>query len=466
MSERVRSGEERPGDRSEVHAFAIAFVIGLILAFLQGSKTFVYDAETYWNLADLFVKQGHWSLLNFDSDLRGYIPALLYGGLRSLAGAVGSDGSAVVQVFNALIFALIGAVLGPRLAQLTWKKAQFTLARRLALTGLLLLFWRGYLNFPLTDFPALAAALLALLAVSRTTSIGAMLVSGIAIGVAINMRPSYLLLIPAIAVIALWNQRQAQPRATAIRQGLRLAVVAVGIIAMLLPQALVTHRHYDMWSPIPGAARNLTGVQLAGGLMLQRYEAYVGEGRDSPRMAYLDPHTTKIVAKLAPGYTVDGYGEYLDIILHHPVTTAGVFARHIINGMDQRYTTPYIEHLDTGGQRPLRAFGFLIVFLALLRLCWPAARRGLGDAQWRYPIALAITCATALPSAIETRFLLPLYLLCGLLVIAPGWPRSILGPADQPPRRRFAVPVGIFLGLVIFIAAVLLVVSGASDNLS
>src|SRR5205823_4473777 len=75
-----------------------------------------------------------------------------------------------VKLFNALMFALIGAVLAPRLAEITWPRFQWGIGRRLSLTALLLLFWNGYLDFPLSDFPALAMALLALIAVDRSST--------------------------------------------------------------------------------------------------------------------------------------------------------------------------------------------------------------------------------------------------------------------------------------------------------
>ncbi len=135
-----------------------------------------------------------------------------------------------------------------------------------------------------------------------------------------------------------------------------------------------------------------------------------------------------------------------------PVAMGGLALSHLINGLDQRYNTPYISRLDTGSHRPLRIAGFLITFLALLRLILAAARRRLAPTRWRYPAALALCALTSVPSAIETRYLLPLYLLGYTIVLLPGWPNPIRTGAEGLARYR---TVGfILLAYVAFMAVV------------
>jgi len=448
---------------------ACTFVAAFLLAWLVGSLAdpppFIYDAGIYWSSADRFTVDGSWSLWNYDDSLRGLAPALLFGGVRSIGGWLGTSPLATVNIFNALLFAWIGTILAPRVAQLAWAEARFGIVRRLVLVGLLLLFWRGYLNFPLTDFPALACGLLALLAVARAPSLPWLLLSGVAVSFAINLRPAFILLVPAIIGLAIWNSRTALPRPNRIRRLLGVAAVVLGLAVLMVPQSIVSHRHHDTWSPIAGAAENLTGFQLYTGLVLQRYETYLGPSDRSASMRYNDPHTEKIVAELNERGGLEGYGDYLRVVLDHPIGVAGVWLRHLVNGMDQRYSSTYVTELDSGGARPLRAFGFLIAFAALVRLAWPAARRSLGKARWRYPLAVVLTCVTILPSAVETRFLLPLYLLTYLLVLAPGWPLARLVGEKSEGLRRFRVPAAIAVGFLVYAAVVLTIIEGASRNL-
>ena len=140
-----------------------------------------------------------------------------------------------------------------------------------------------------------------------------------------------------------------------------------------------------------------------------------------------------------------------------------LFFRHVVNGLDQRYATPYVERIDTGSHRWLRVAGFLLIFLGILRILWPKARRSLGAARWRYPVALALCCVTSVPTAMETRYLLPIYLLSYILVLMPGWPNPLIAGATG--LRRYRTSAVIAVAGVAFFAVVLLVAGQASGHL-
>jgi len=238
-------------------------------------------------------------------------------------------------------------------------------------------------------------------------------------------------------------------------------LLLAGFVAVSLPQSLATHRHFHSWSFIPGSPDHLESVQLTTGLWTQRYDTYVGVGHQ-PQMFYEYPTGLKLV-RARPHESIKGYGEYLGLMVEHPITLATVFLHHLVNGVDQRYSTPYIERLDTGSHRWMRIAGFLIVFLALLRLLWPAARRSLGPARWRYPIALLVCCLTSVPSAVETRYLLPIDLLAYVMVIAPGWPRPTVMRTGG--FRDYRTAVMILAAFALFAVVVWQVVGSASANL-
>lgn len=210
-------------------AFALALAGCLVVALSQGAKPFPYDSYSYWHLGKAFDHNGHWSLLNFSSPLRGYLLPLIYGGLANIAAAVGLGGSSIVEIFNAVLFALIGAVLAPLLAENIWPRHRWGTGRRLLLTAVLLVYWRGYLAFPLSDFPALALLLLATLALARTSSPIWALIAGIAVSAAINVRPSYLPLAAALVVLPAWElSKPAGPRTSWRRSLLSATVLGLG----------------------------------------------------------------------------------------------------------------------------------------------------------------------------------------------------------------------------------------------
>lgn len=418
-----------------VAVFGVAFGVTLMVALGQGLKPFYYDSGQYWGLGETFTVNGHFSLLNFDSQGRGYVLPLIDRELNAIAEGLGWNPSSLVKLFNALIFTLIGAVLAPRLAELAWPEHPWGPVQRLVLVALLLIYWRGAMSFPLSDFPALAMAVLALVAITHQDTSGWMLMAGVAGGLALDMRASYLLLEPILAVLVLWAWlgQSGTRRASTGRRALCAALLVVGFAAVSLPQSLASHRHGRSWSFVPGATISLSSQYLTPGLANQRYDTYVGTGEAGPSMTYGDRSGTRLLDTLK-NRQVSSSSQYARLILSHPLAMAGLFARHLIDGLDARYSTPYIEHREPGSRRWLRIAGFLIVFLALARVLWPAARRRLGPARWRYPVALLLCSATSVPTTVETRYMLPVYLFSYITVLTPGWP-SPIGPADAGLRR-------------------------------
>ncbi len=443
--------------------FGLTFGCALVVAVLQSPEPFYYDSGSYWALGQSFTAHGHFSLLNFESPVRGYLLPLIYHVLRVVADAFNWSYSSTAKLANALVFALIAGVLAPRFAEVAWPRWRWGVWRRLALVSLLLVFWAGFLNFPLSDFPALAFTMLALVCVARPEAPGWMLVAGLSCGAAIDIRPSYVPLAPILVVLVAWAwfEQRGKPHTSARRRSACAALFVVGLIVVSIPQSLATHRHFHSWSFVPGGPEHLTGQQLTRGMFLQRYDTYVGTGHE-PEMLYRDNAGLALLQKQTR-QEVSGGGQYLELLFTHPIVIGGLALSHLVNGLDQRYNTPYIAHLDTGSHRWLRGAGFLITFLALLRLLWPSARRRLATARWRYPAALALCCLTSVPSAIETRYLLPLYLLGYILLLLPAWPNPIREDASGVARYRTVAIVGV--SAIAYAAVVLAVTSDASSHL-
>jgi hypothetical protein len=442
-------------------AFSIAFAATLLVALLQGPKPFYGDSGSYWSLASTFTRDGHFSLLNFHSPLRGYAMALFTYGLRSLAHGLRWSSSAVVKLFDAALFALVATVLVPRIAEATWPSQRWGMARRLALAVLLVVFWSGDLNYPLSDFPGLALALLAIVAIAYPQRPAWMLIAGVAGGLAVDIRPAYLLLMPTLVAIAAWTWLgQSERRRSLARSSACVALLVLGFAAVSLPQSLAAQRHYQSWSFLPGGP-NLSDEQLTDGMSDQRYDTFARPDGQVFGMVYADAAGARVL-RAQRGDAIRGPLQYGEMIVGHPLAMAGVIVRHLVNGLDMRYSTVYVEHLDSGGHLWLRIAGFLLVFLALVRLLWRPARMGLGPTRWRYPAALSVCCLTSVFGAIETRYMLPVWLLVYMLVLAPGWPRPLA--AGTPGLTRLRAPAILAAAGLAFAAVVWQLLSGVSAH--
>jgi hypothetical protein len=448
-------------------ATLVAFLVIYRIADRQGVRPFYYDAGGYWSYADSFVDPtGDFSLMHFNSDLRGYALPLILHELKSFNYHVLSlNDWQLVNLFNAAIFALIGMVLAPALAQVVFPQQRWGLIRRAVLTALLVAFWSGYLLFPLSDFPALATALLALLLASRMPSLWATGLSGAMVALAIEMRPAYLMLAPVLVVIFALQWRRARRAGTgpgSRRWAAALALMAAGFVLVVLPQSLAAHKHFNTWSFLPGASLHLGPYQLTEGTRMQRYETIVDPAHFGGLVYGYGPGGNIVIEQEGQQFT--GGLDYAGAVATHPHTFASVYVRHLFNGFDQRYNTPYPVHQAVGSMGlPLRVLGLAITFLALVRLAWPAARRRLGPARWSFAIALAATTLTTIPSAMETRFMLPLWILAFILVLGGSWPNPLASGTAW--RARLRVPAAIAVSAVVFGALAWAIASNTSAHL-
>jgi hypothetical protein len=448
-----------------VLAFGVAFAGALAVAMLQGEKPFYNDAGSYWTAGATFTENGHFSLLNFDNLTIGYALPLINHWLQVVAAELAWTWSSTAKLFNAFILALIGAVLGPALAKTVWPtQPSWSIRRRLALTALLIVFWSGFLNYPLSDFPGLAMATLTLIAVARTDSPGWMLLAGAALGGAINMRPAYVVLAPVVIALVVWawlDQRGA-PHASGARRALCAGLLLIGFAAVSLPQSLAAQRHGGGWSILPHSAALEPSVSFSSGIADQAYDAYVINGEARVEMKYGYPAGQRLLDEQKEG-KVTSASQYLGLFVSHPFVMANVIVRHVINGLDPLYSTYVVENLHNAGRTWGRITGFLLLFLALLRVLWPQARRLLAPGRLRYLVALLMCCVTTLSTQMERRYMLPAYLLVYVLALTPRWPNPI--GRSGAGLRRLRTPAVIAVAFLAYASLVWYITSDAISHL-
>ena len=442
---------------AEPACFCLVAVVYLVHLFASGYDTFYYDSSEYWQAGRLFNDGGGFSLLAYDYEWRGYSIPLIGHVLDSIGGALDVGDVTIVKIFGALLAATLGVVVLPRFARALFPHAALGWERVLALNALLFLYWRDHFDFLLADFPSLLTASVGVIALLRRTTWG-YVGAGIAFGLAANMRGNYwFALVAAMLVAAIVPLRPWSWRARSAAVGLLL----VGAFVVSLPQMLMNNRHHDTWSPGVANAREQNLVTTWLGLQSQKYETYVGPLSEYPRaqVLFLDPSTRRLLEEeqITPVIRLDrptfpSNRRYVELVLEHPLVMGASYLRHLFNGLDVKYPTPYIRDLD---DKPivLSLLQYTLLFAALARLILPVARRALGGVRWSGMIVLASAILGVIATQAESRYYLPLAALVYILVCFGPATRSTLLGGTTSRRVALAVTYAAFLLLCLLASA-------------
>ncbi len=394
---------------------------GLVLALyaaylpLSGYDRLPFDAGEYWHLAATFFGPNlHFSLLNYAALLRGYLGPLLLVPMRVLCYATGWPALAGAQVLGAAWAALLFGAAGPA----AWAAATGRALRGggwLLAVGLGFVFWRDYFNFTLQDAPALALLLLALVALAQPGPRWAAL-GGLLLAASLNLKPIYLLSVPGAAGWLWWHAR-GMGWGPGARRG---AALAAGATLVLLPQAAINYLHFGQATPLVLATDDgrlpIYLKQLNWGTAFQRYESSL-DPTHRGGVVFGDSVGARAL-RAVPGGMFGSYAQFAGYAVRHPLAVGARCARHLFNGLDLWYPTPYPRRLHPlgPGVGPLLNYAVLALGLAHLLRGWrQRAKAGKGrgpgpGAGWAL-LALGLPVAAALPILVECRYLLPLHLL-------------------------------------------------------
>jgi len=403
--------------RARPALLAALLLLGLYGWYLPSSwyYRFYYDSNHYWMYGQQFFKTGIFSLLSYTNSMRGFLFSLLLSPFSVACPHLGLQPIQLMRPLGMLTAAGFFGVMAPAL----WRAAQgpeapaVSLGRRLLFGLVGFAVWRDYFNFPLTDFPALFALCLALWALLRTTRLPLAVLAGAALAASANMRPVFQAALPFAGALALLPPRVAGVSGSQLRWAgwPRLGAVLVGAALVLVPQFYINANNFGVRTPWvlaykQGDPTNLFLQQLQWGLQYQKYETNVGDDYPVSQMFFLDHDGQALFdATRLPRFTERT--QYLQLVGQYPVRVAGVWLRHLFNGLDVQYPGPYVVHVyERSWPMALLNYVVLLGGLVVLLRRLPRVRRH-GRAVLVLA-ALLTPCLGALPVAMECRFLLPL----------------------------------------------------------
>lgn len=385
-----------------------------------------YDALGYWDLTKQLYNEGSFSLLKFNSSLRGYLLPLLYVPVLALSKSqtVVTD----VTLIKALGALLAGLLFGVQLPKLWQKSSGVSVSpvRRLLLIGAAFVLWRDYFNYTLTDFPAVAGLVGALCLLLPHPTLVRSLLAGVLIAGAINIRPVYLVLLPVVLLLGIGVSTRAEGY-KGIAQFLMLFLIGFGLIC--LPQWVINTQLFntprplvigiDHNDPTMVASGDLYLLKITDGFFVQKYETSIAADHPHPQVFYRDPAGAALLARDSTG-KIDSYSEYGSFILAHPLDMLALNLRHVFNGLDVLYPTPYLFRVYTS-TAALAWVNYTLLFAASVLI--------IKRVRYLRPIQIVLLSIILLPALItipmpmECRYVLPMHLL--LITIACfGWPAT------------------------------------------
>ncbi|HEY3797376.1 MAG TPA: hypothetical protein VGL58_03410 [Caulobacteraceae bacterium] len=420
LAEYVR---RRSGPLALFSATAAAFLVYALQ--FKSSPYLSGDGQQYWDLGSTFFQSGHFNLLDFGPNLRGYFLPLTLGVIQGIARALGMDAFQLFFFVSCVFTAAITTTVVPTLMQrlfgiktTTWQSIFFS--------GLFFLFWRGYLVEPLSDSWSVFLLLISMLCVSglaqNDKSVRGLASSGLAGvcgGIAANVRPIYIVCLPVLLVVILLAARK-NPRVAAFTA---LAFCAGAWLAVL-PQSVINYHYLKSWNPLAQSG-SLYFYQAFFGLPIQRNECafYV----DSTGLNLANSLGIKMMVAKDNGEFLfniilpqNPLRAYLSLAFHNPIEMSIVYLRHIVNGITLINSNIY-QCAPGSPRRVLNVLSSGSIMLALfLTMIKPPKfiRRRLAILV----LVLAAPVILVIPTAVEGRFFLPLHLAAyAVLAFGSSW---------------------------------------------
>jgi hypothetical protein len=426
-----------PPSASEA-ATARRLTVALLLVYLvylynTSYGALYFDSMTYWDLTGQFYyATKSFNLLSFKYSIRGYLLPLLLFPFRVVAYLTHTPPIQFTRALGAVLAAGLFGWLAPAVWQAVVSAERLSWRRRLAFAALGFIFWRDYFNFPLTDFLSLAVMLAVFWLIARWGQRpGGMLLAGMLCMAAVNMRPVYAGAAGLLLVGGLWlgHRHFSWPVLSRLAGMFLLGMGLVGA-----PQLAINVRHFHQYTPFvltwknPDKPQSLYLSQLAWGLAVQKYETtidltYPSVQEPDARIMYVDKVGQRIMdeEQISFIYGLRDFRQYLTAVQHNLPDMAALYARHVFNGLDVKYPTPYLPRVY-GSTLPLSLLNYTVLFLALLLLVQRRHRR-LSWPQWVVLLVLVGPCVLAVPTAMECRFFIPIYLLL-YAVLCFCWPQN------------------------------------------
>lgn len=409
-------------------------IVIMTVIFLHSNVPFLWDSHIYYNVGDAIFDGG---LVAWPSDAvyRGYVWPLIVTICKRLLGWTILNERMSFTI-------LISIVYGFVLAWIVVKVSEYLFQRSITMPQVVLpviwmsTFWWGLLAYPLSDIPAClmtAAAVILLWEIrNRLLSKKAIFFKSMLLGIcaygAYNIRTMYVVIWPLIFLPMVYDCIKSNKDRAKSLTALLLAVIGFCMIAW--PQYRINQTKTGKTTPMiqTGMLFNtdldLMTWQCVVGLQYQRYDTYLGKnmtGTEAHPMYFSDPLREEFLAEGCE--VIRTKPQFIEYMLRNPVRAAGVYGRHYINLLDNRYPETYVQDLERG-REPEVIIQYLMWFFGGVTLAYFYCQRNKIEEQktrgwfahWfdkkgLFLLIWILAPMLAAAGAIELRFFFAVYLL-------------------------------------------------------
>lgn len=367
-----------------------------------------YDSKHYMDLSSSFIKDNSFKLTNYNEPLRGYLfPLILY-----LINILGS----LLKFQNIIFFYRINAIIIFTLFnyyilyEFISKIFQTNSEKKLERIIFILIInysWIGLYMYSLSDFWSILFVVTGLYCLQKSyskerSSQLLVITSGIFIAGAYYIRPIYLISLVIIGIYLLIK-----------RDIKRLLMIGLGIFIIGFPQLWINIKNFDLYSffiptQIIYNGRSLYLQQLFWGVFVQRYETNINHLIFSNAQVIYEDLLGKEILKNTNLQEFKSYYEYITFLLKNITTIIFMYAKHFFNIFDHYFPTIYIENIFKN-RILFSSLNYTIWYLFFINI--KSKLLIIKKENYIYIISFLIPVFISIPTALEIRFVLPLYLI-------------------------------------------------------
>lgn len=365
---------------------------------------FSYDCRIYWELAKQFDGGMHFSLLNFNEALRGYLFSLLLYPSFKCSELFHLREISFCRLYLLSIFSLFysfGLCASFRLLFKSNLRPYFH-----AFFGFIfIVLWWEFFTIPLSDMAGFVFLLLSFSLLEKHKLLYYFL-SGACLYAAFNIRLVYIVAIPFYLLLYFVSIKSQINK-------IRLVLVSLlGFLLLASPQIYINAHNFNTYSLlVPTHLSKVTGgkslylMQLNWGLSMQKYETNIGSEYPIPQIRYLDVKGQQL-SIIHGNKDFVSYAEYFNFCISHPDVSL-LYLKHVFNGFDITTPKAYLSNTIYHRSNVLKWFNYSLLFIGFLGLIFRFK-----ESSFLLKIVTAmIFCVVVIiiPTATETRFYLPLH---------------------------------------------------------